>query len=67
MKHSLKERRIKTKEEFLFYINGRKGELTCQRCQVEGASLWNLIPRPEGKGDSKMWGVGFCCFFDCFL
>lgn len=65
MKHSLKERRIKTKEESLFYINGRKGELTCQRCQVEGASLWNRIPRPEGKGDGKMWGVRFFVF--CFF
>lgn len=27
--------------------------------QVEGASRWNPIPRPEGKGDGKMWGVCF--------
>jgi len=49
MKHSLKAR-IKAKDDSLFYKGGRKDELTHQGCWAEGASLWNLIPRPEGKG-----------------
>lgn len=58
MKHSLKER-IKAKDDSLFYINGRKDELTCQECWAEAASLWNPIPRPEGKGVCKVWGGCF--------
>lgn len=55
MKHSLKAR-IKAKDDSLFYKDGRKDELTHQGCWAEGASLWNLIPRPEGKGACMVWG-----------
>lgn len=58
MKHSLKER-IKAEDDSLFYINGRKDELTRQACWAEGASVWNLIPRPEGKDVCKVWGGCF--------
>lgn len=50
MKNSMKKREKKAEEDSLFCINGRKGELTCQGCWAEGASLCNLIPSPEREG-----------------
>lgn len=62
MKNSMKKREKKDEEHSLFYINGRKGELTCQGCWAEGASLCNLIPSPERKVVAQ-GGRGCCWFF----